>query len=102
MSDAKAMIAEAKRRHIGPWPKHDHEGHEHAICLAHDLAVELEKVYDSEPVPDCNAGCTAHVSCENQALRKRVEELEEADWKRRHPFVSDASNSMYSFKVEDD
>ena len=89
------MIAEAMLRHAcTSWPD-NHRPMTNIDCLAHDIAVELEKV--TRLYWDCaDAGKALHD--EHLALRKRVAELEGAGWtgpKREHPFAS-------GFKVEDD
>ncbi len=80
MSNAKELIAEAKvvyLDHTKDWgaPPHDCPC---PACLAHDLAVELEKLLPAaEYVHFTVAHRAMKAEQEVEALRKRVQELEE-------------------------
>jgi len=114
LTDAKAMIAEIQRRHKAVCTKHAGEvQYLSDLCLAHDLACELQKAKQELRAAAKNIGgwlkenrslygVKRELEDDIKALRQRVVELEKADWKRQHPLASDASNSTDSFKVEDD
>ena len=75
-SENKALISDAKRRHeVGQC---SHPLLTYSACLAHDLAVALEKEFGLSHAFEVAARNTADV---NKALRQRVEELQnELGW----------------------
>ncbi len=79
---AKEMISTAKLRELD-WhkgqPVVDHDPSKWVACLAHDLAVELERMVSLGNAAADPKELQEQLSLadENAALRKRVEEIEE-------------------------